>query len=156
MKAKLRPAQKSDVPWITSAWGKSARHSPMFKGISNTVFYHHYQKMMEHVLPRAAVVVYCWDDPDIPDDRSNIGFIVYEKTPTSLLVHFVYVKDLYRKRGFAQRLYEAVSTLENRNHVIYTMVNTRMTRHDMYEKLQDKGWLYQPWELWRPPWISSE
>lgn len=150
MRSKLRPANKSDLAWITANWARSARNFPAFNGIPNEVFYHNFQQMMETVIPKAAVVVYSWDDPEIPADRSNIGFCVYEKTETSILLHFMYVKDMYRNRGFAKTLWETISVLEGRNHVIYTMANRRMVKPAMYEKFKAKGWLYNPFQLWQP------
>lgn len=149
MKAKLRPANKTDLSFVTANWANSARNFPQYAGIPNTVFYHHFQKMMETVIPRCAVTVYCLDDPEIPDDRSNIGYCIYEKSEGSLLVHFIYVKPIFSGKGFAKVLLETIMAFENRNHVIYTAANNKMLRSENYKKLKGLGWLYNPFEIWK-------
>lgn len=148
MQTKLRAANKGDLAFVTAHWVNTARNMPAFAGIPNTTFYHWYQKMMEQVLPRSTVLLLSVDDPEIPDDRSNIAFIVYEKTNESLVVHFMFVKKLFRGQGFAKRLWASVSAYERRNHMVYTCATKPMTRDPLYNKLKEKGWLYNPFELW--------
>ena len=149
MRAKLRPANKTDLAWITSNWARSARNFSAYSGIPNTIFYHHFQKMMEQVIPRSVVVVYCWDDPDVPEDRANIGYCIYEKSASSIILHFIYVKHLFQGKGFAKTMLQTIMALENRNHIIYTHASRTTLKTHISEKLKAKGWLFNPFELWK-------
>lgn len=150
MQTKLRPANKGDLAFVTSAWVNTARNCPQFTGVPNNVFYHWYQHMMERVAPRATVLLLSVDDPEIPDDRSNIGFAVYEKTSAGIVLHFMFVKSLFRGQGFAKRLWAAIEAYEMPDTVVYTLATKKMSSFSgkHYDKLKHKGWLYNPFELW--------
>lgn len=95
----VRPWTKGDVPWITNSWLKNYQgKGPVTKRVNGRIYADAHHRMMEHVLPRASVLVACH-----PESTSvNFGWIcaeVFDQGDGPLLaIHYVYVKDRFTAR----------------------------------------------------------
>lgn len=100
---RLRPATDTDVPFIFNSWLKCYRHSPNTKGCENPVYFAQHHKVLEGLCKRAAITIACNQN-----DISQIyGYICNERIENILCIHFLYVKEIYRKFGIAKILAES-------------------------------------------------
>lgn len=99
----MRHPHKEDIPFIFNSWLHSYRHSLHVKNISNTVFYSEHHKVLERLFKRCEAKIAC----DPTDQNQIYGYIVYERITGVLVVHYVYVKQPYRKLGLCKQLLSA-------------------------------------------------
>lgn len=97
----IREALASDIPFIFNSW-LSVMRAETPKDISNDIFFSNHHKLVEKALMRSRTCVAV-----NPEDHNQIyGFIVGTKKPCVL--HFAYVKGIFRRMGIANQL---ISTL---------------------------------------------
>lgn len=92
----LRDPSGEDVPFILNSWLKSARNVGDSRHMSNDVYYTNYRDECVKKLKAGFVTVAC--NPDIPSQI--FGWAAASDTA----LHYVYVKEPYRKRGIAGQL----------------------------------------------------
>ncbi len=100
---RLRNATDSDVPFIFNSWLKNFRTSPTTLGIASPVFYQQHHKVLEGLCKRASLTVAC-NNTDI---GQIYGYLCCEKVEDTLVIHFIYVKETFRRLGVARMLLEA-------------------------------------------------
>lgn len=101
---KLRPASEADAAFIFNSWLKCYRHSKAALQIQNEVYFSGQHKVIEGLAKRSTFVIAC-----NPDDESQIyGYSVGETVDNVTVVHFIYVKEPYRKLGLACTLLAAL------------------------------------------------
>lgn len=99
---RLRPATESDVNFIFKSWLRCYRHSFNTRGCENPVFFAQHHKLIEGLCKKASIVIACNHD-----DISQIyGFICSEMVDNLPVIHFVYVKEMFRRMGVAALLAE--------------------------------------------------
>jgi len=113
----IRKAVFKDTRYITSSWLNSYYSSPVNKGTRKSEFFHVEHKMLEVILPRATTLVLC--------NASNVGqilgYVCYEKLAGGiLLLHYINMKQPYRKLGLARYLMEEVLEVEKPSQVLYS------------------------------------
>ncbi len=134
----IRKAQRSDVPFITSSWLKSNRDGFMVRSVPNTVYYHQHHKILEAIMPNGIVIVACnEEDPD-----QILGWCCAEVVDTALVIHYIYIKQPFRKFGIATKLVTLLEETEKPPAVMVTHSNP-MVR----PLIKDKGWVYNPYLL---------
>ena len=98
-----RTLQDADKAFIFSSWLKNFRNGTMVRNIPNEIYYTNHHKVVEKLMDNAKTIVCCnADDPSI-----IYGYINYEIVDSQFVLHFVYIKQLYRKLGIAQDLLSA-------------------------------------------------
>lgn len=105
---RVRPAIATDINFVYACWLRSYKDSsPISKFIERKSFFPAYQKILDRILanPDTKVCVACKDD----DEDLLYGFIVFAPK----LVHFVYVKEDFRRFGIARRLSEQIPDLQD-------------------------------------------
>lgn len=99
----LRKPHSEDIPFIFNSWLKSYRPSIQVKNIPQNIFYGEHHRFLEKIMKRAECIIAC-----NPDDTNHIfGYVVYEIITGVLVVHYVYVKQDYRRLGVCNYLLEA-------------------------------------------------
>jgi GNAT superfamily N-acetyltransferase len=105
----VRPYRKAeDLNFVYSSWLRSYKHSSYWaKRIRHNVFFAGHQAMLNYLFakPTFQCAVAC-----SPEDPTQIfGYLAYEKATEGAqpIVHFVFVKDDFRKMGVARKLFEA-------------------------------------------------
>lgn len=99
----VRQAAEADEPFIMDSWLRSFRHSWFAGPIPNSLYYKVYRPIIMAVRARpGARLLVCVDDDD-PD--SIYGFACIEPPG---IIHYVYTKDVYRRKGVARRLLAGV------------------------------------------------
>lgn len=127
----IRKAIPEDIPFITNSWLKSYRQSGDVKMIPNNQYFHYQHKMVEHLVPKSIVLVAA-----DKDDMGIIkGWICAEVIPNALLLHFVYVKNDYRRMGIGSALLRFIEEYEQPPVVITT--HSTLCLHDFMESIGD-------------------
>lgn len=131
---KFREPTKADYNFLASSWLKSFRKFE--PKISADVYYKHHNKLIDLIMQRAKVIIACNEH----DEEQVFGYIVYEECPISI-VHYVYVKEAYRKMGIAKALGKA-------GHITDVFVFTHLT-HASYTVFKDKKSYYNPYRRYQ-------
>jgi GNAT superfamily N-acetyltransferase len=95
---------EKDIGFIFSTWLKSYQQSAFVQGIYPEVFYQQHHKAIESILKRdnaVGIVAYPKGEPDV-----LLGYLVGEAGPVPV-IHYIYVKGVFRKKGIAKLLIEA-------------------------------------------------
>lgn len=100
----IRPANGQDVSFIYATWLNSYRSDSQI-GLScrTTIFYSAYNRILDHILDsdNSQTLVAC-----LPDDPNVIlGYLVFERDR----IHYVFVKEVFRKTGIARSLIQAAN-----------------------------------------------
>lgn len=131
----LRPANSEDVPFVFNAWLKSFRNSQFAKPMLNEIFYAEHHKVIEKILNHYDVIVACNEE-----DKSQIyGFICAGYTENIFTLHYVYVKQPFRKMGIGTALLNGFEHTPE-----YTSVYTHQSK--LAERLAEKyNMIYHPY-----------
>lgn len=134
----LRLSTEADLPFILSSWLRGYRQSSVTSGISNTVYYRSHEAALKRLLVDAVVIVACAKD----DPNQIFGYVVGEHDGiAALTVHWVYVKQPFRRLGMAAHL---LATLRDTPHdVEWHSARTRPSR------LFTSKSALNPYALWR-------
>lgn len=100
--AQTRRGTVSDIPFIYSSWLKSYRNSEDTKGITDTVYYAHHHNFIEALLSRPTCVVLIVSPTG--DPNTILGYSVTDSSRNGPVIHYVYVKEAWRKMGLMKRL----------------------------------------------------
>lgn len=97
----LRDATTEDLGYIIKCWLESYRNSPYGKNLAPADYYRDQYAETSRILARCPVTIASLtEDPD-----TICGFICSERLPEDIVViHYVYVKLLFRKEGVAKML----------------------------------------------------
>ena len=137
---KLRPLGEGDIPVVMSAWLKSNRkHSPLAKHLSNTVYFDEHHKVITRLVSRCGVIVA--EVEGAPDEVA--GWICAEPDK-EFVVHYVYVKPLYRKAGLAKWMLEAAGWKPGQDivasHITYVQTDGELTKRYRIENNPYLAW----------------
>jgi len=138
----IRKAGRADIPFITSSWLESFRNAPMVRGVPNSIYYHYHHKSLEEVLPRSVVLMAC----NAEDTDQLVGFICAEVFEKSLVVHYVYVKQAFRRLEVAKRMLQTLIDSEKPELIQYTAQTPSIFEFE--RKLKDQGMVYNPYLLY--------
>lgn len=138
----IRKAGRADIPFITSSWLESFRNAPMVRGVPNSIYYHYHHKILEEVLPRSVVLMAC----NAEDTDQLVGFICAEVFEKSLVVHYVYVKQAFRRLEVAKRMLQTLIDSEKPELIQYTAKTPSIFEFE--RKLKDQGMVYNPYLLY--------
>lgn len=131
MKFSFRQPVEEDIDFIFNSWLESYRKTET--KMSDTVYYDKFKKILTEILQRALVLVACSDE----EKFQIYGYIVYENTDP-FIVHYIYIKYVYRREGIAGSLLKEVK--KTPEPVVCTFANYP------FLKLKTKWRLtYNPW-----------
>jgi len=102
--------------------------------MSNTVYYDKFKKILTTIFQKALVLVACSDQ----ENDQIYGYIVYEATDP-LIVHFIYVKYVYRREGIAGELLQKVR--KSSDPVVCTFANYPFLKLKIKWRLTYNPWL---------------
>lgn len=144
----LRPGKNEDVPFITNSWLMSYRESPALWGVPDRVYKAAHHKVLEDVIPRSAVLV---AHPEgSPDDI--IGWCCYEVAHSTLILHYLYVKRLFRGNQVASNMLREVIRVEQSENVVIThrtKAGWKTAHHIFGENELNLPWILNPYVLYR-------
>lgn len=94
---KIREGQTSDRAYVIRSWISAWNHSPLARALGKS-YYASYSPVIERQLARSEVRIACLCE----EVGAIMGFCVLE--PSAGLVHFVNVRDRWRRKGVATLL----------------------------------------------------
>jgi GNAT superfamily N-acetyltransferase len=100
---KLRLAEESDVGFIFNSWLKSYRSSYFAKPISNTIYFSEHHKVIEKLAKTSEILIACNQD----DPSQIYGYACAERVDGVFVIHYIYVKQTFRRMGVAKALLES-------------------------------------------------
>jgi len=98
---------------------KSYRSQKIYQAVPNQLFYIEMSKVIDNLLTRAEVLMIT------PSDNTDqfIGFICYETIGNNVILHYIYVKHLFRKMGIASDIVKDVIPYLSSKPVLYSHVS---------------------------------
>lgn len=121
----FRPVKPEDMSLVMDSWLKSFRGSPWAGVVTNHTYYDIYRVTIEQLLARGAKLLIA-HVPGKPD--MIMGYLCYEELKNDeTAVHYLYVKDPYRRRQIAARLIKQVHK-DNEKPLFYTF-KTSYSKH---------------------------
>jgi GNAT superfamily N-acetyltransferase len=94
----LRPMRSSDEGFVFKGWHRSYLDSDLARAPSTDAYYDAQRAVIATCLARGTVDVACW-----PEDEDHLlGFVAH----AGAVVHYVYVKETFRRRGLGRALVE--------------------------------------------------
>ena len=95
----MRP---EDEPFIYSSWLKSFRKSKVNTGLGGQAYHNKQSQRITQILERdnTRVIVAC----DTEDDDLILGYCVFEIKTSEAILHYVYVKESFRRMQIASAL----------------------------------------------------
>lgn len=97
-----RTVTTRDLPFITNSWLRS-NCKRGYKHLEPQVYYQWHHRVLEALIPASNVIVAC--DVDDPDRLYGYGVAKYDG-PT-LIVHYLYVRDGWRRQGIGRSILRA-------------------------------------------------
>lgn len=95
---KLRQVEAADINFIYSTMLKGLYYgSEYYANVAKATFFHHYGEIITALLNKSEVAVACLPD----DDDIVLGYAIYEP---EVCLHYVFVKEVFRKQGVATAL----------------------------------------------------
>ena len=127
-----RVGKPEDINFILSTWLKSFRKTHDNKRMHNDVYYPNQTKLIERTLQQAKTLIIA----NKLDPSHIYGYIVYEGTPSALILHYAYIKRTYRRFNLFNNALESILSGDNEI-IIGTHAN------DMFDLLAPKyGLIY--------------
>lgn len=121
---------------------KSFRNAPLVKGVSNRIYYYLHHKVLDSKLSADGAIVLLAVDSQNPD--SILGWIWADVVDTALVIHYIYVKHAFRRRGVAKMLVQLVKDAEKPPAIMYTHRTNVVPKILKKEGLE---WIYNPYLL---------
>ncbi len=98
----IRSAVGDDLPFIYGTWAQSYRYDSLIgKGCRNSIFFPEYNKVIDYILDQDDTQVLVAHLPAEPN--VILGYFVCQPS----VIHYVYVKEAFRKEGIAKSLFQA-------------------------------------------------
>lgn len=114
----IRKMNDEDRSFIFATWLRCYKHdSPLTKYIRRDLFFARHKAVIEKILASCEVDVAC----DGNDKDLIFGYIAHEKG----IIHFVYVKEPFRKLGIAKKLWQGVKNYKDcqTSHLTYSLLD---------------------------------
>lgn len=135
-----RPYEQTDLNFVRKTWAMSYYYDNYLKNhLSIKQFHHYHRPIRERILaePTLAVII-CASEAN-PDQI--LGWIAAEVLEESkqMIIHYIYVKDLYRKEGIGKSLLEKVM---HEKPVFYT--HESIIGRAILKKMPRESFVYAP------------
>lgn len=99
----IRPFEEKDTNFIINSWLKNYKFSSRFaQSITAKVYYANHEPIVKNIINRCASYSLIATLEDAP--RVILGYIVFQPTGQSHILHYVYVKYPFRGNGICSEL----------------------------------------------------
>ena len=119
----LRPATPNDFNFIANSYLKSYRYGPETKHLINDIYFDVYKEKLNHMMATGKVTVVC----SVEDADQIMGYLISGTAHGKSVIHYVYVKHLFRRMGVAKRLLNAIVPELGKSLVMCTHTARRFT-----------------------------
>lgn len=142
----FRPYVPEDLNFIRSSWGTSYLTGCEEEVFLTPKFFHAYHRpIRDRILERETIAIIVCSATDAPEQL--IGWILVEKPVDaikSLIVHYIYVKEIYKREGIATELLSRVTDGER---ILFTHMTERAQKildNKIENDTLDFHYLYRP------------
>lgn len=134
----LREATPEDESFIRNSWLTSLHDHSQLSYVQRSVYFREQNKILDYLLSTSSVLIACF--PEAPDQI--MGYVVYDHIIKTLVLHWVYVKSMFRMQGIALGMIKPL--LDPDNTVIVCTHITHAFKH-LKDKVPGKHCLYDPY-----------
>jgi GNAT superfamily N-acetyltransferase len=134
----IREAIQDDLPLIYNSWLKQYRESPFSVGVVNSVYYSQHRKIIDCLIERSVLRVAC----DAASPTKIYGWVCGE-IYDPLVLHFIYVKKKYRKRGIGGMLLNEFGWKE-----VPHIITTHFMKYKRKKSKEENNIIYNPYLLY--------
>lgn len=117
----IRPFIEDDVNFIFHSWIETAKeYSSIGRNMRKSIFIKECRHLIQKILNRAdGLMAFNAEDP-----TQIFGYLIYENDSDKIpLLHFIYVKGLFRNMGIARKLMESAD-IHPKTSFFYTQLTT--------------------------------
>lgn len=148
LEVSLREGMESDLPLIYNSWLLSHYNDSLYGSeMKKTVYMQNHKHILTRILDASRTLVAC-----SPVEPSQVfGYAVYTINAGVLVIHYMFVKGMYRKMGVGGTLfYRLQNASEPGLPVTITHTTKAITKSDPGESLEKKwNLVYNPYMLER-------
>jgi len=128
LKVEIRPANSFDDSIIMSSWLKGAYHlCPAFKDMPRSLFFGMHHPVCQMLLLTGDAICAV----DVEDPTHVLGYLVYKNYRDFSVIHWVYIKQQFRRFGIAEELLRYAEL----NNIIFTSHETTDSQRFFNNKL---------------------
>ena len=106
---KIRPVEHDDVPFIINSWlrsyWKATAHN---QGIAKNAYYTYHHKLVEKAVKDELIFVAV----NTHDSEQIFGWCCFKDQYEMHILHYIYVKQPFRRFGIAQALLNSIGSLD--------------------------------------------
>lgn len=135
----FRAAGAEDLPFVMDSWGRSYRRgNKAFSALSPDDFHRFHRPIRERILGRAHCLIVAGET----EPWLILGWIVHESIPSSEILHYVYVRDTFKREfGLAHQL---VNRAIKKTPCAYTHLTHRASRILSAKAQELSGFYFAP------------
>ena len=139
--ASLRASAPEDTEFIYDSWLKSYRDSKAHKLVRKEFYYRGHSNKIDAIVSRQGTRVVVAANTD--DAGHLFGYVVFELLPGghNAVLHYIYVKQSYRRRGLGRHLLEVVESAGELTTMSHYPPST-----EVYRYFKKKGEEYDPYK----------
>lgn len=129
---KITEPTEDDLAFIVDGWIRTYRKSTGTKGVPSEVYYRYHRNLIMRTLAESEVFIAKHSE----HDDQLYGFIAFEERREGTVIHYIYVKRLFRKFGIASELLKQIPIAE-----------FGFYSHDTYASkfIAPKGYVFNPY-----------
>ena len=118
----FRPLDPDEMGFVMDSWFRSYRNSEWAGVIPNHLYYPTMREMLASLISRGAKILAAIAVTE--EGERVIGYVCHENKKMETVLHYLYVKDPYRRAGLGKKL---VSLATEGPYLLYTH-RTRLSR----------------------------
>jgi hypothetical protein len=126
----FRRLEQGDLDFVINSWLMSYRKAPANYRVRNEQYFQYQPGNVQVLLERSKTTIFC--DPENPSEI--MGYIVVE---LGHILHYVYVKQIFRGAAIADSLFEHAIDLESPR-IILSHMTRKAWIDKWFEKLGDR------------------
>lgn len=156
MPIELRLFESSDFNFIKNSYMKSYRNSNLTRYVNQIVYNKYQSKLFDSIVRTANILIAC----NSSDSYQILGYIIYDNSKK--IIHYVYVKNPFRKNHIAKRLIERVASegwqishlTPFMKSILYGSNAHSADRANISKTLQQLNITYNPYALFSYNWVG--
>ena len=133
----LREFTADDKSFVYSSFLQSYHQHSFLKHVPNSLYFSEQGKVIDYLLATGRVLIACY--PEEPDTIA--GYVLYEYSGETLILHWVYVKNLMRHKYVATDIIESIAA--NNKLIIATHITDDFAL--LKHKIKNKSFVYDPY-----------
>lgn len=139
----LRGPTENDFNFLIDSWSKELKGHFPYKLIPEKTFFIGQNKIINLLLKNSLVLIaspkeYC---------DQILGYIVFEKIEQETIIHFTYVKKVFRNNGIGKKLLHAADERFSTKPIIITHLPRSVSNIDILSVLKTNKLFYDPYVI---------